>query len=72
LTWCWRGDGVVLSLCPGLNNIIREVTNSLLNLYSAEAVYGIVGGYHGFHPNCETPPKMLTREVARPSPSPSP
>ena len=34
-------------LCPGLNNIIREVTKALLNLYGVPAVYGVRGGYWG-------------------------
>eukprot|EP00967_Tisochrysis_lutea_P157822 scaffold321227_cov32-Tisochrysis_lutea.AAC.3 len=45
-------------LCPGLNNIIKDVTLSLLNLYGASAVYGIVGGYRGF----DGEPVLLTRE----------
>lgn len=28
-------------LCPGLNNVIRELVNSLFHLYKAEAVFGI-------------------------------
>ena len=28
-------------LCPGLNNVIRELVNSLFHLYKAETVYGI-------------------------------
>lgn len=48
-------------LCPGLNNIIKDVTLSLFNLYGAAAVYGVVGGYRGFDGN--TPPKVLTCEM---------
>ena len=35
-------------LCPGLNNVIRELTHSLYHLYGAKRVIGIRGGYHGF------------------------
>ena len=35
-------------LCPGLNNIIKDITLSLLNLYGAAAVFGVCGGYRGF------------------------
>ena len=50
-------------LCPGLNNIIREVTNTLLNLYGAESVLGVRGGYWGFHPApVGRPPVQLTVE----------
>lgn len=39
-------------LCPGLNNVIREITNTLHQLYGiGGVVYGIQGGYQGFHPN---------------------
>ena len=50
-------------LCPGLNNIIREVTNTLLNLYGAKSVLGVRGGYWGFHPApVGSPPVQLTVE----------
>ena len=36
--------------CPGLNNVIREITNTLHQLYGiAGTVYGIQGGYRGFY-----------------------
>jgi 6-phosphofructokinase 1 len=35
-------------LCPGLNNVIRELTHSLYYLYGAKKVYGITGGFGGF------------------------
>lgn len=34
-------------LCPGLNDVIREVTLSLLNHYKVEHVLGIRGGFNG-------------------------
>ena len=46
-------------LCPGLNNVIREVTHSLFYLYGANKVYGITGGYNGFSA-AEYPPVELT------------
>lgn len=37
-------------LCPGLNNVIREITKTLHNLYGVEGkVYGIQAGYQGFY-----------------------
>ena len=36
-------------LCPGLNNVIREIVRSLSYLYGANKVYGITGGFNGFH-----------------------
>ena len=51
-------------LCPGLNNIVREVTKALHNLYGAAAVYGVRGGYWGFHgEGVGEPPMLLTHEA---------
>jgi Phosphofructokinase len=36
-------------LCPGLNNVIREVTNTLHNIYGVKTVYGLKRGYWAFH-----------------------
>lgn len=35
-------------LCPGLNNVIRDITLSLWNLYGVRTIYGIRGGFWGF------------------------
>jgi 6-phosphofructokinase 1 len=49
-------------LCPGLNNVVREITRSLYFMYGIEGkVYGIVGGYKGFY-DPATPPIVLTPE----------
>jgi 6-phosphofructokinase 1 len=49
-------------LCPGLNNVIRELVHSLYYLYDANAVYGIMGGFNGFHdPQFE--PVLLTNDM---------
>jgi 6-phosphofructokinase 1 len=51
-------------LCPGLNNVIREITNTLFKLYGiGGSVYGIQGGYHGFFDFERYPPIMLTPEL---------
>lgn len=37
-------------LCPGLNNVVREITRSLFHMYGIDGkVWGIVGGYKGFY-----------------------
>jgi 6-phosphofructokinase 1 len=46
-------------LCCGVNNIVRELVHSLYYLYGANKVYGIQGGFHGFH-NPDYPPVVLT------------
>jgi hypothetical protein len=52
-------------LCPGLNNVIREITRSLFYLYGIEGkCYGIVGGYAGFY-DPKTPPIELTPATVR-------
>jgi len=35
-------------LCPGLNNVIRDVVEHLSYGYGVETIYGIRGGYRGF------------------------
>ena len=49
-------------LCPGLNNVIRELVHTLHYLYDANTVYGIVGGYHGFYKS-EYEPVVLTPKM---------
>lgn len=49
-------------LCPGLNNVVREITRALFHLYGIKGkVYGIVGGYKGFY-DPKFPPLDLTPE----------
>jgi len=40
-------------LCPGLNNVIREIVHTLTYQYGVADtnIYGIVGGFRGFHQN---------------------
>jgi 6-phosphofructokinase 1 len=50
-------------LCPGLNNVVREITKTLRQTYFIGGkVYGIRGGFRGFYdPNL--PPLELTPEL---------
>lgn len=52
-------------LCPGLNNVIREITKTLYNSYGIGGkVYGIQGGFRGFYdPSPHLQPLMLTPET---------
>ena len=36
-------------LCPGLNVVVKSITNSLINEYKVKEVYGIKWGYKGFY-----------------------
>ncbi|TYZ68505.1 hypothetical protein PybrP1_005465, partial [[Pythium] brassicae (nom. inval.)] len=36
-------------LCPGLNNVVRDLTLSLWNLYGVREIYGIRMGFEGFY-----------------------
>lgn len=49
-------------LCPGLNNVVRELSLTLINLYGVTEIYGVRNGYQGFHPG-GPPPLMLTKEL---------
>eukprot|EP00301_Raphidiophrys_heterophryoidea_P017663 c278_g1_i1.p1 GENE.c278_g1_i1~~c278_g1_i1.p1 ORF type:complete len:508 (+),score=115.94 c278_g1_i1:240-1763(+) len=46
-------------LCPGLNTVIREITNTLFLMYGVKKVYGLRGGFKGFL----APPVDLTPDV---------
>ncbi|CCI46577.1 hypothetical protein ABG067_004366 [Albugo candida] len=54
-------------LCPGLNNVIRDITISLWTLYGVREIYGIRMGFAGFY-NWKTmeqkeAPIMLTPKI---------
>ena len=52
-------------LCPGLNNVVREITKTLVQIYGIKGnVYGIQGGYRGFYdPSPHLQPLILTPSV---------
>jgi len=52
-------------LCPGLNSIIREVTNCLTHQYGVKTVIGIQGGYNGLSDPDDNEPVELTPENVR-------
>ncbi|MHC4243228.1 MAG: ATP-dependent 6-phosphofructokinase [Planctomycetota bacterium] len=49
-------------LCPGLNDVIRTITLSLLWQYKAKAVYGFRYGYMGLTSKAPKEPVLLTPE----------
>lgn len=50
-------------LCPGLNNVIRELVHALYYQYGAKAVWGVCGGFNGFHDLPGYEPILLTNEM---------
>ena len=47
-------------LCPGMNDVIRAITKTLVEVYGVREVKGVRGGWHGFYaPHCQ-PPLALT------------
>lgn len=50
-------------LCPGLNNVIRNLYYTLHDNYGVPQVLGIRGGYQGLNPDEGKPPVWLTHEL---------
>lgn len=50
-------------LCPGLNNVIRNLFYTLHDNYGVPAVLGIRHGYQGLNPNEGLPPLELTHAI---------
>ena len=47
-------------LCPGLNNVIRELVHTLYYLYGVKRILGIKGGFNGFSEEAGYEPVELT------------
>jgi len=53
-------------LCPGLNDVIRSIVNTLTYIYGVKTIYGIQFGYAGLDPAAGYAPMELTpAKVAR-------
>lgn len=50
-------------LCPGLNNVIRSITLTLIHHYGARRIYGFRYGYAGLASDSRNKPFRLTPEV---------
>jgi 6-phosphofructokinase 1 len=50
-------------LCPGLNEVIKFLTQTLMNDYKVPVVYGIPYGYRGLNPARKLSPVHLTPEM---------
>eukprot|EP00439_Symbiodinium_sp_Y106_P029695 s3479_g3.t1 len=52
-------------LCPGLNSIIREITNCLWHQYGVKTILGMQAGYNGCSSPDDFPPIQLTVDNVR-------
>ncbi len=50
-------------LCPGLNDVIRTITLSLVLQYGVQSVHGFRYGYHGLTKNAPKRPILLTPDM---------
>ena len=61
----WTRVGIVTAggLCPGLNNVIKGLVETLFFGYGVKTVYGIRYGYAGLSPQCGYEPILLNPDV---------
>ena len=61
----WSRAAIITAggLCPGLNEVIKFLTQTLINDYHVPVVYGIRYGYRGLNPACKLTPIQLTTEM---------
>jgi len=57
--WCKAAILTAGGLCPGLNNVIKGLTETLKKIYGVPVVYGIPYGYAGLNPAQGYRPVML-------------
>jgi 6-phosphofructokinase 1 len=50
-------------LCPGINNVIRELVRTLSLAYGVRTIFGIRYGYQGFIPEYAHEPMMLDPDI---------
>ncbi len=58
--WCKAAIVTAGGLCPGLNCVIKALTQTLLRQYAIPVVYGIKYGYRGLNPRFKLEPVILT------------
>ena len=61
----WTRVGIVTAggLCPGLNNVIKGLVETLFFGYGVKTIYGIRYGYAGLIPKCGYQPMLLNPDV---------
>ena len=57
--WCKAAILTAGGLCPGLNNVIKGLTETLIKVYGVPVVYGIPYGYAGLNPALGHRPVIL-------------
>ena len=50
-------------ICPGLNDVIKSLVNTLYYTYGVDSIFGIQYGYRGLNPEYELKPIELTPDV---------
>ena len=61
--WCRAAILTAGGLCPGLNEVIKFLTLSLIRDYGVRDIYGIPYGYRGLNPSRNLSPVRLTEEL---------
>ena len=67
----FRGDRVVAGivtcggLCPGMNNVIRGLVNTMWRHYGVRRIYGFRYGFRGMVPQTPDPPIALTPQIVQ-------
>ncbi len=61
----WTRAAIVTcgGLCPGLNDVIKGLVNTLWHIYGVDNIYGIRYGYEGLNPIYHLKPLELTPDV---------
>ena len=50
-------------ICPGLNDVIKSLVNTLYYTYGIDAIFGIQYGYRGLNPDYQLKPIDLTPDI---------
>ena len=58
-SWCKAAILTAGGICPGLNNVIKGLTETLKQVYGVPVVYGIPYGYAGLNPDLGYRPVIL-------------